>query len=417
MVICKIWDADYPWDVRVEKVCHSLQQRHQVHLICGNTSRRPTYEEQTGIYIHRLPYLPKYLGKLNKVVGFPVFFNPLWLFTIWRVVRRSRAEMILVRDLPLVLAALMVGRWFGIPIVLDNAENYPAMLRDRLKYTPIGPLGRLIRHPAGARLVERLSIRLVDHMIVVVEESRDRLIQAGAQSYRLTVVRNTPRLGQWEPRDDSQALARRRPGINLVYLGNVDGWRGIDVAIRAVRYLKDAGRLARLSVIGGGPMIQCLRELAFQLGVTDRVTFMGHLPLNIKNTFSQIQSIMHQSHIGLIPHYATDAWNSTIPNKLFDYMLLGLPVVVSDAKPTARIVRAEGCGEVFRDRDVVDLARCVMALKDPQVRRRKGIKGQAAIHKYYNWNYDSRVLIETIEAVRARCAQTEKRRPWKQVLP
>ena len=51
MIICKIWDADYPWDIRVEKVCRSLQQKHEVHLVCRNTKRRPTYEQLDGLHV------------------------------------------------------------------------------------------------------------------------------------------------------------------------------------------------------------------------------------------------------------------------------------------------------------------------------------------------------------------------------
>src|SRR5712692_1032582 len=130
MEICKIWDADYPWDVRVEKVCQSLRQKQEVHLVCRNTKRHPMYEESDGIYIHRLPFLPRNLGWLNKVIGFPAFFNPLWIFAVWRVVRRYRATVILVRDLPVALTALIIGRWIGIPVGVDMAENYPAMIQD-----------------------------------------------------------------------------------------------------------------------------------------------------------------------------------------------------------------------------------------------------------------------------------------------
>ena len=125
MVICKIWDADYPWDVRVEKVCQSLRQKHEVHLVCRNSKRRPTYEESDGIHIHRLPVIPFNLGWLNRVVGFPAFFNVVWIFFVWRVVRRDRASVILVRDLPLALTALIVGRWIGGGAVRHQMSHRP----------------------------------------------------------------------------------------------------------------------------------------------------------------------------------------------------------------------------------------------------------------------------------------------------
>src|SRR2546425_13273425 len=79
VTVCKVWDADYPWDVRVEKVCTSLLRAHEVHLVSRNTHRRSRYERYGGIHVHRLPaptWLPR---RANAVLGFPAFFNPVCL--------------------------------------------------------------------------------------------------------------------------------------------------------------------------------------------------------------------------------------------------------------------------------------------------------------------------------------------------
>ena len=391
MIICKIWDADYPWDIRVEKVCRSLQQKHEVHLVCRNTKRRPTYEQLDGIFIHRLPALSTAFGQLNAAIGFPAFFNPLWLCTIWRTIRESRAELILVRDLPLALTAIIVGRWFKIPVVIDLAENYPAMLQDRLRFTPTGLLGRLLRHPAPARWIEKLALGLVDHIIVVVEESLDRLLEMGVRPNRISIVSNTPPLDRWELCDHTETQLDGRERIHLVYLGNLDGSRGIDIAIQAVRLLKDMGQHAQLSIIGTGQNIKQFRSLATHLGVTDRVAIMGQLP------FSRVRSIMAEAHVGLIPHYATNAWNTTIPNKLFDFMAMGKPVIVSSALPTKRIVTEEQCGLVFQERDHKDLARAIIGMADPQLREEQGRRGRAAVAIKYHWSIDEGRLMAAIE--------------------
>jgi len=111
---------------------------------------------------------------------------------------------------------------------------------------------------------------------------------------------------------------------------------------------------------------------------------------------------MARADVGVIPHYVTDSWNSTIPNKLFDYMLAGLPVVVSDTRPTARIVRAERCGEVFRDRDVEDLTRCLLALGDQAVRREMGRRGREAVQRHFNWDVDGQRLLDAVETAAQR---------------
>lgn len=402
MKICKIWDADYPWDVRVEKVCDSLTRAgHDVHLVCRNQERRQRLEQQGRLSIHRLPSLPRAFESIHTLCNSPIPVNPVWIWAISSVIRKNPVDLILVRDILLALPSAILGRAFGIPVVLDMAENYPAMLQDRLRYTPTSPLGRLARNPMQARLVEWLCLRMVDHTIVVVEESQERLVRAGLSPDRLSIVNNTPRLDRWISSRQGHAGGTTQEGVALVYLGNLDGSRGIDVTIQAVRHLKDQEFLANLAVIGDGPNLNKFRDMAKQLGVADRVTFTGRL------SFSRVQDIVARSDVGLIPHYATDAWNTTMPNKLFDYMSSELPVIVSDAKAMARIVREEGCGEVFNDRDPYDLARCIRDLMDPTVRQRLGQRGQAAIRRRYHWDYDSDVLLKTLEAVRMRHGSRE----------
>ena len=403
MNICKIWDADYPWDIRVEKVVLSMiEAGHSVDLVCRNQGRHPRIETNGRFTIRRLPALPRTFGPLHTLCNFPLPVNPVWVSAIVHAIRDGHADLILVRDLPLALPAAILGKIYRIPVVFDMAEHYPAMLEDRLRYTPTGMLGRLARHPGMARFIERTTLRFVAHTLVVVEESRDRLVGAGYPFGKVTVVSNTPRLDQWESRDVRGVQVAYNGTVNLLYLGNLDGIRGLDVSIRALRILKDQGHKAHLTVIGDGPSLTSLRQMADELGVGDRAEFVGRLSLHDEAAMMRIKEIMGRSHIGLIPHYATEACNTTVPNKLFDYMVMGLPVIVSDMKPTARIVNQEQCGEVFKDRDPIDLARCVRTLESPDVRREKGARGQSAIKRRYNWGYDAKVMVETLEQVAAR---------------
>jgi glycosyltransferase involved in cell wall biosynthesis len=100
--------------------------------------------------------------------------------------------------------------------------------------------------------------------------------------------------------------------------------------------------------------------------------------------------------VGLVPHHVTESWQTTIPNKLFDYMSIGKPVLVSNARPAERIVREEGCGLVFPDRDAGALAEAIVALADPAVREACGQRGRDAIRRRYHWEADERRLLAAI---------------------
>src|SRR5262245_52159294 len=119
MTICKVWDADYPWDVRVEKIWRSLIREYEVHLVSRNSKRLPVYESLDGLHIHRLPVMSRVPVGLQQALSFPAFFNPLWIRAIWWTARQCGARVLMVRDLPLALTSLLVGRALGVPVILD----------------------------------------------------------------------------------------------------------------------------------------------------------------------------------------------------------------------------------------------------------------------------------------------------------
>ena len=395
MIVCHVWDADYPWDVRVEKICDSLIKKHEAHLVCRNSLRRPRYERVKGLHIHRLPYLPKRYGSLNRLIGFPAFFNPVWLWSIWRTVRQTKADVILIRDLPLALTAMAVGRLAGIPVVLDMAENYPAMIRDLSEREGFSLVNFAVRNPRLVSLVERISLRLCDHVVVVVEESRDRLVALGVPQSKVSLVINTPtteRLIKTEP-SPRKLVSRDGANLVLVYLGLLERPRGIETAIRAIASVRAQIVGVTLLIVGSGRHERDFRSLVERLNLQKEVQFLGWLE------YSAAIRVIDESDIGLVPHHATESWNTTVPNKLFDYMSKGKPVIVSNAKPVERIVRAEQCGIVFKDRDSEDLARAIVTLKPESIRAVMGQRGRDAIARKYNWAIDEQRLCDALEAV------------------
>lgn len=395
MIICKVWDADYPWDVRVEKVSRSLGREHEVHLVSRNLRRQPTHELRAGLHIHRLPLMSWAPDRLHAVLGFPAFFNPLWIRAIWRTARRSGAQVLLVRDLPLALSSVLVGRALGIPVVLDMAENYPAMIQDVWDSGRARIGDRVVRNPRLVRFVERMAVRLVNHVVVVVDESRDRLAAMGVPASRMSLVMNTPSVERADVHrsQDSGRRERQPDEMVIAYLGLLEEPRGLGTAIQAMREVRRRLPRARLVIIGSGRDEGQFRQEAARTGVADCVEFRGWVE------YKEALAWLSRCDVGLVPHHATQSWQTTIPNKLFDYMSLGKPVIVSNARPTERIVTEERCGLVFRDRDAASLAEAIVQMGDPAFREACGQRGRAAIVRRYHWEADERRLLGAIRQV------------------
>jgi glycosyltransferase involved in cell wall biosynthesis len=400
LTVCHVWDAEYPWDVRVEKIARTLTgARHSVHIVARNRRREPLAERLPEATVHRLAPLRWANERVNAASMFPAFFNPRWIRAITRTARQNRADLILSRDLPLAIASVLAGRAVGVPVVLDMAEPYPAMLRSRWAAGRMRLLDALVRNPALARLVERWVLPRVDHVLVVVEEMRARLIAEGLAPERVTVVSNTPplsRLGEF--RRVPRALGEP---LHLVYLGLMEEPRGLCILLDAAALLAQRGVPFRLTLYGDGRELPRFRARAQALGLTsEQADFRGHVPN------AQALAALSTADVGIIPHFADEAWHLSVPNKLFDYMAAGLAVVTSNARPAARIVRESGAGLVYRHPDAGELADAIASLADPELRLRCAQAGQRAVRESYNWEHDTERLLAALQ----RTAQAASRK-------
>ena len=392
MRICKIWDGDYPWDVRVEKVATALTEAGQeVTLVARNKARRELHERLPEADLYRLrPW--RFVGKrLDDALTFPAFFNPRWMSAILGTARASRAETILVRDLPLAPTAIWAGRRLGIPVVLDMAENYPAMLRGRIEMGVHHPADIVLRNPRAAEAVERWVMRHIDHVLVVVDESRDRLRALGVPAARITVVSNTPPLSRLE---ELAPRVHKDGQINLIYLGLLEAPRGIGVLLDALSLARSRGVPVTLTILGDGRERPVFEARAKDLRMDGSVArFVGRVPYD--EAVRQLQT----ADVGVVPHVASEHWNTTIPNKLFDYMAGGLAVLTSNARPAARIVGESGAGLVFQDTDASDCAAAIVKLADAGFRTTCGVNGRRAVAAKYNWEVDTQRLLQAMSGL------------------
>ena len=383
--VLHIWYADYPWDVRVQKVIVGLRRRGwYVDVVARNKRNSSDCETIDGATIHRLPSI-RFLGRsLNGLLSFPAFLNPRWIRHIWRVARRTKPDVILVRDLPLAPAAIWVGRLLRTPVVLDMAEDYPGLLRALWENRVAKPVDRLVRNPTLASFVERWVLRRVDGVVCVIEESADRVRSLGVPEPKISVVRNTPIIDETSKRRDNLDASGE---LLIAYLGLIERHRGVHDLVRAVVECRKRNWPVKLVVVGDGVGLPEIRALATECGELGHgVELLGRLENR------RAIEVIAKANVGAIPHIPCAAWNTTIPNKLFDYMSLGLPVLASDVPPVRRIVLQEGCGVCYRSGDIMDLVSKIEELRSLSTRTRMAAAGIAAVAERYNWLQDSERL-------------------------
>ncbi len=400
MNIVGVYGEDYPWDVRVEKLLRGcLGAGHQVRLVCRNLKRRPAVEDADGIECHRV-LGPGFPGPVHGGLTLPAPGNPLWRRAIRRACRGFTPDLLIVRDLPLALLVIEEAARLGIPAVVDMAENHPAMWQNVVDSDPIRLRSWLLKNPGLARRLERRVARRASGIFVVVDEMREHLIRVGAPPERVHLVSNTPPASILAHAADPSQTAEDGM-IDLIYVGHVTRTRGLQQVIAALAHPSLADLPLRFRIVGAGAHRTALQALSRDLNLADRVVFHGWVDSR------EVPALVARCQVGVIPHLKTEHTDTTVPNKLFDFMAAGLPVLVSNAVPMERIAREQDCGLAFDGADSTSLPACLQQLADPSRRAALGQRGRQAVSALYNWERDLERALAVVSTLGGPAAATE----------
>jgi glycosyltransferase involved in cell wall biosynthesis len=391
--------GDYPPAERIDKIAKTLTaEGHEIFLLVNNYGKYDISEEQIGD-VHTFRLRPTFGSRVvNKIVKFPVFLNPLWIAQIYQIVRKHRIDVIQVIDLPLAGAAWFVARMVGIPVVMDMWENYPEALKG---WASMDWRTRVFKNPGVARAVELWLTPRLDHIFVVVEEQMQRLIDDGVAPERVSVVTNAVDVEMFtgtSVRHDTP-LDEDPAAYKLLYVGYLTIERGLDDIVRALRLLRERLPSVRLYLAGNGSYEDRLREIMNEEGVADMVRFTGWVP------FHDIHSYIVKSDLCVVPHVNNTFINTTMPNKIFQYMLMGKPVLVSNAKPLARVVRECSSGFVFESGNPADAASAILQAYEARNDKSLGERGRQCIEAKYTWEKVAPPLVQLYRRMQARASQ------------
>ena len=168
----------------------------------------------------------------------------------------------------------------------------------------------------------------------------------------------------------------------VLYQGSIQENRGIEPAIDAVAELDDVV----LVVVGYGYHRPALESIVEQRGLTDRVKFFGPVPNDELISYSASADVGLSNIVN-----SSVSYNTTLPNKLFEYAMAGIPIVGSDSPGIGKLIEEEQIGEVCDAEDPVALATAIATvLADPG-------RYTAALERTterYNWPRERRKLID-----------------------
>lgn len=379
-----VWKGQYPWDIRAEKICNSLiKNGYEVYLLARWFDGETEKENYKGINIIRVGFEKAF--KLTQ----PLSINPIWKKAIKNTVQEIRPNVIIPRDIMLAEVCGTIGHKYDIPVIMDMAEHYPAAMKGWKKYYDNISLRFLVHYLNIPELVEKRAIKLMNGIITVSKELSNRINKIYSfDNNKLQIVHNTPEL------DFVNNIKKgfNEPIVNFAYHGHFSQDRNIETLIKAFIIASKTDNGIKLILAGNGENFQECLNIANSSPISDRIIFKG------KYKFEELNQLYSETDIGLLPFKNNEFINHIIANKLFDYMAIGKPIIVSEASPMKRIINETKAGFIADCSKPESLADAMLKIKNSNLKQlsENGIK--AFIEKY-NWNIDSKNMIDFFERI------------------
>lgn len=235
------------------------------------------------------------------------------------------------------------------------------------------------------RRLKRKLWESVERFLIPRTHARMTVCQSIADIYGTTyhrpfaVVRNLPLYSQFP------VMPQTSPLKTILYQGSVNIGRGLELMIDAMPMIPGA----QLVVVGGGDVLAHLQDKVMKMKLGDSVRFVGKVPFESLRsyTLNAQLGISLEENLGLSYFYA-------LPNKIFDYIQCGIPVLVSDLPEMRRIVSHYGVGRILEQRTPESLASiCNEMLNNDSLRQQWQANALDAAHELC-WENEKQSVID-----------------------
>jgi len=385
MKICMLSYSFYEADARIKQYAAALVERGDtVDVIALRQPGQPARASLNGVNVFRLQTITvtersplSYLFRITRFLAVSAIFMARRHFS-------EHYELIHVHSVPdfLVFAAIF-PKILGTPVILDIHDVLPELYASKFQLKHDSLLFRFLV------FLERISIGFADHAIVANHLWCERVAQRCGRADKCSPIRNYPARRLFNP----NLRTRRNGKFIITYPGSLNWHQGVDVAISAFAKIKDQMSDAEFHIYGEGPAKESLIRLADGLGVRERVIFHGLLPTE------EIVQVMANTDLAVEPKRAASEFgNEALSMKIFEFMAVGVPLVVSRTK-----IHQYYYGDTlvrYYDRDNQDqLAANILLLRNDSSLRSQQVSNALKYVEANNWDVEKNQYLRIVDSL------------------
>ena len=355
---------DLVTDQRVNKSCLALQKAGYEVLLVGRKQRKSPPMDERPYATQRMKLLfekgPLFYAEYNVRLFFFLLFH--------------RANLLLSNDLDTILPNYFISRLKGIKMIFDSHEYFTE--------TP-----ELVHRPKVQQVwkrIEGFTVPKLNEMITVCGSIADLFQEK--YGVKVHVIRNIPPRKALPPKGDKEALGLPTDKHLLVLQGSgINIQRGAEELVQAMPLLDNCF----LMIIGGGDVLPILKQMVVDLEITDRVRFFPRM------TYQGMMAHTQLAELGFCLDKDTNLnYRFSLPNKLFDFIQAGVPIVASHLTEIEKIIRQYDLGLFIENHEPATIAATIREALSDGVRRAQWKQNLRIAAQDLCWENEEQKLLE-----------------------
>ena len=356
--------SDIVTDQRVQKECNTFHKMGYKVLLVGRKSRNTLLFNEFPYKIIRFTNLFRRGPFMYLVYNIQLFFYLLF----------KKADVLWANDLDTLLPNFIISRLKRIQLVYDSHEYFTLSVYKK----------------TSRKIWQFLEKLLFPHLKNVITVNNS-IKQAYEEKYKVpvTVIRNVP-YKFVNNGDAGEVMLSPGKKILIMQGTGLNENRGAEEAVLTMQFLPD---VFNLYFIGKGTILNKLKQMVLNLNLSHKVTFIDVLPYN------EMMKYTRKCFLGLIFEkiYFTDQHMFALPNKFFDYMHAGIPVLSSKALEIKLIIEKYRTGDFIDSFEPTQIAEKIIEISKNEEIYNLWKHNTVLASEELNWQNEEKILINFMQ--------------------
>jgi glycosyltransferase involved in cell wall biosynthesis len=382
--VCMLSYSFYEIDARVTRYAETLVRRgDQVDVIAIGREGSEDYSLINGVHVYRIQHRERdERGKmvyLSRILKF-LFRSSAFLNSQHK---KNPYDLIHIHSVPdFEVFAAWLPKLKGARLILDIHDIVPELYAAKFGTSPDSIFYKFLL------MAEKLSASFSDHVIISNHIWGEK-VRRSVRNGKCTVILNYP-----DEHIYFQRPRRRSDGrFIMVYPGTLNWHQGLDIAVRAVAKVKNTALpVVELHIYGGGDSRESLRDLAQELGVSDRIIIHDPRPKE------EIAAVMAEADLGIVPKRDDDFGGEAFSTKTLEFMSLGVPLLLAATK-IDRYYFNDSVVQFFEPENVDDLAAKIMELASHPEERQTLAARALEFVELYKWENNKHLYLDLVDSL------------------